>query len=280
MGLDRLNGKVAIVTGASRGLGLATAEVFVDEGASVGLVARPSAHFDAVCERLERDYDMLKLEVDVRDSRQCRDAVDAVVRRWGRVDVLFNNAGISFVARIDELTDEQWYLAFETNVAGQFWFAREVARVMIRQRSGSIVNMASELAFQGQIAHSAQSATKGAALAATRSMAADLAPFGIRVNAVCPGRIDTENLANEYAMTLDAEAKRRADEQAVLMRRLGRPSEVAYAVLFLASDESSYTTAAALAVDGGTINTEPVGSDDYRSGWAEVACSSSRFRTP
>ena len=269
--LGRLDGKVAIVMGASRGLGLAAAAVFLDEGASVGLVARPSKHFDAVYERLERDHRVLKLEVDIRDSGQCSAAVDAVVERWGPVDVLFNNASISFVARIDELTDEQWYLAFETNVAGQFWFAREVAKVMIRQRSGSIVNMASELAFQGQIGHAAQSGTKGASLAATRSMAADLAPFGIRVNAVCPGRIDTENLLSEYAMAPDPEAKRRADEQAVLMGRLGRPEEVALAVLFLACDESSYTTGAALAVDGGTINTEPVGPHDRLSGWAEVA---------
>jgi NAD(P)-dependent dehydrogenase (short-subunit alcohol dehydrogenase family) len=265
MRLGRLGGKVTIVTGASRGIGLATAELFVDEGASVGLIAPPSAHFDAVCERLAKDNDVLKLEVDVRKPGQCKSAVEAVVARWGRVDVLFNNAGISFVARIDELTDEQWYLAFETNVAGQFWFAREAARAMIRQHSGSIVNMASELAFQGQTGHAAQSGTKGASLAATRSMAADLAPFGIRVNAVCPGRIDTDNLNNEYAMTSDPEAKRRADEQAVLMRRFGRPEEVAHAVLFLASDESSYTTGAALAVDGGTINTEPVGPHDRLS---------------
>jgi NAD(P)-dependent dehydrogenase (short-subunit alcohol dehydrogenase family) len=269
MGLKRLDGKVSIVTGASRGIGLATAEVFVDEGASVGLVARASERFDAVCERLARDHDVLKLEVDVRDPGQCRAAVDAVADRWGRVDVLFNNAGISFVSRIDVLTVDQWYLAFETNVAGQFWFAREAARAMIPRRSGSIVNMASELAFQGQIGHAAQSGTKGASLAATRSIAADLAPFGIRVNAVCPGRIDTDNLINEYAMTSDPVAKRSADERAVLMRRFGRPEEVAHAVLFLASDESSYTTGAALAVDGGTINTEPVGPHDRLSGWLE-----------
>lgn len=267
----RLEGKVAIVTGASRGIGLAAAELFLNEGAAVALVARSSQHFDAVCERLGADNDILKLEVDVRRSPDCAKAVEATLQRWGRTDALFNNAGISFVTRIDELTDEQWYLAFETNVAGQFWFAREVARVMIAQRSGAIVNMASELAFQGQIGHATQCGTKGASLAFTRSLACDLAPFGIRVNAVCPGRIDTENLRNEYAMAANPEAKREADEQAVLMRRFGRPEEVAKAVIFLASDESSYTTGAALAVDGGTINTEPVGLHDRRSGWGEVA---------
>jgi len=269
-GAGRLTDKTAIVTGASRGLGLATAELFVEEGASVGLVAPASDHFDAVAERLGQMGPVLKLEVDVRNSAQCRAAVEAVTKEWGRLDILFNNAGISFVARIDELTDEQWYLAFETNVAGQFWFAREAAKVMIAQRAGAIVNMASELAFQGQIGHATQSGTKGASLAATRSLAADLAPFGVRVNAVCPGRIDTDNIANEYEMTPDPEAKRRADERAILMRRFGHPREVAHAVLFLAGDESSYTTGAALPVDGGTINTEPVGSHDRLSGWDEA----------
>ncbi len=267
MGLDRLRDKVAIVTGASRGLGLATAELFLEEGARVAFVARPSEHFDAVRARLAGVSSALALEADVRDSAQCAAAVAATLDRWGHVDVLFNNAGISFVRRIDELSDEDWELAFRTNVASQFWFAREVARAMIPRRSGSIVNMASELAFQGQIGHATQSATKGASLAFTRSLAADLAPFGIRVNAVAPGRIDTDNLVNEYRMTSDPAAKRRADERAVLMRRFGRPEEVARAVLFLASDEASYTTGAALPVDGGTINTEPVGEHDRLAGW-------------
>lgn len=267
----RLAGKVALVTGASRGIGLATAELFLAEDASVALAARPSAHFDAACERLRERFDLLQLEVDVRDSAACAVAVEATVARWGRVDVLFNNAGIAFVARIDELTDDQWRLAFETNVAGQFWFAREVAKAMIRQRSGAIVNMASELAFQGQIGHATQSATKGASLAFTRSLAADLAPFGVRVNAVAPGRIDTANLRHEYSLTPDPAAKRRADERAVLARRFGQPEEVARAVLFLASDECSYTTGAALPVDGGTINCEPVGPHDRLSGWESTA---------
>lgn len=271
MGLDRLREKVAIVTGASRGLGLATAELFLDEGARVAFVARPSEHFDAVRARLAGLSSALALEADVRDSAQCAAAVAATLERWGHVDVLFNNAGISFVRRIDELSDEDWELAFRTNVASQFWFAREVARAMIPRRSGSIVNMASELAFQGQIGHATQSATKGASLAFTRSLAADLAPFGIRVNAVAPGRIDTDNLVNEYRMTSDPAAKRRADEHAVLMRRFGRPEEVARAVLFLASDEASYTTGAALPVDGGTINTEPIGEHDRLAGWLDLS---------
>jgi NAD(P)-dependent dehydrogenase (short-subunit alcohol dehydrogenase family) len=268
MASDRLAGKIAIVTGASRGIGLATAETFLEEGARVALVARPSEHFKRECARLADRFDLLALEADVRDSAQCAAAVEATVARWGRIDVLFNNAGISFVARIDELTDDQWRLAFETNVAGQFWFAREVSRTMIRQRSGAIVNMASELAFQGQTGHATQSATKGASLAFTRSLAADLAPFGVRVNAVCPGRIDTDNLVNEYAMTPDPESKRRADERAVLMGRFGTTREVALAVLFLAGDECSYTTGAALPVDGGTINCEPVGPADRLAGRA------------
>jgi NAD(P)-dependent dehydrogenase (short-subunit alcohol dehydrogenase family) len=263
---DRLAGKIAIVTGAARGIGLATATEFLLQGASVALVGRPSGDFDAVCARLAEHYDILQCQADVRDSAACVAAVDAAVRRWNRIDVLFNNAGISFVRRIDELVDEEWRLAFETNVAGQFWFAREVAKVMIRQRSGSIINMASELAFQGQTGHATQSATKGASLAFTRSLAADLAPYGIRVNAVCPGRIDTEALRREYAQTSDPAAKRAADSRAILMRRFGRPEEVAKAVAFLASDDSSYTTAAALPVDGGTINAEPVWPTDRLSG--------------
>lgn len=270
MGRGRLASRVAIVTGASRGIGLATAEIFLEEGASVAFVARASPHFDGLAERLRGNPNALPLETDVRDSAQCAAAVAAVVERWGRIDTLFNNAGITFVRRIDELTDDDWYLAFQTNVAGQFWFAREVARVMMRQRAGSIVNMASELAFQGQTGHATQSATRGASLAFTRSLAADLAPFGIRVNAVAPGRIDTDNLRGEYAQAPDPEAKRRADEDAVLMRRFGYPEEVARAVLFLASDECSYTTGAALAVDGGTINCEPVGLHDRLSGWRDA----------
>ena len=263
---DRLAGKIAIVTGAARGIGLATATEFLLQGDLVALVGRPSGDFDAVWPRLAEHYDILQCQADVRDSAACVAAVDAAVRRWNRIDVLFNNASISFVRRIDELVDEDWRLAFETNVAGQFWFAREVVKVMIRQRSGSIINMASELAFQGETGHATRSATMGASLAFSRSLAADLDPYGIRVNAVCPGRIDTKAPRREYAQACDPVVKRAADSRAILMRRFGRPEEVAKAVAFLASDDSSYTTEAGLPVDGGTINAEPVWPTDRLSG--------------
>jgi NAD(P)-dependent dehydrogenase (short-subunit alcohol dehydrogenase family) len=120
--------KDRIITGAARGIGLATVNEFLLQGAAVALVARPSSDFDDVCARLGEHNDILQCRADVRNSAACAPAVDAAVRRWSRIDVLFNNAGISFVRRSDEVVDEDWRLAFETNVASQFWFARARSR--------------------------------------------------------------------------------------------------------------------------------------------------------
>ncbi len=236
----RLSDKVCIVTGAGSGIGRATAELFAAEGATV------------VAADIDGDAKGVTHRVDVADEEQTVGLAGAVVEEFGRIDVLFNNAGIAGVGDVEETSLELWEQVMRVNVRGVFLMSRAVVPAMIRQSSGSIVNMSSAIAHTGLARRVSYAASKGAVLALTKSMQVDLAPHGIRVNALLPGTILTpfveRYLQESYT---DPEEGRRSIRARQLGGELGTPEDVALAALYLASDDSRFVLGSGLVVDGG-----------------------------
>jgi NAD(P)-dependent dehydrogenase (short-subunit alcohol dehydrogenase family) len=246
----RLAGKVCIVTGAGSGIGRASALLFAREG---GLVVAADLDEGSARETAEASGgDAVAHRVDVADEGQTLALVAGVVERFGRIDVLFNNAGISGVGNVEETTLELWEQVMRVNVRGVFLMSRAVVPIMLRRRSGSIINMSSAIARTGLARRISYAASKGAVLSLTKSMQVDLAPHGVRVNALQPGTIMTpfveRYLRESYA---DIEEGRRSIRSRQLTEDLGTPEDVAQAALFLASDESRFVLGSGLVVDGG-----------------------------
>jgi NAD(P)-dependent dehydrogenase (short-subunit alcohol dehydrogenase family) len=236
----RLGGKVCIVTGAASGIGRASTLLFEREGAIVA-----AADIDTTAEGVTH-------RVDVGDESETRALAAAVVEEHGRIDVLLNNAGIAGVGNLEETSLELWEKVMHVNARGVFLMSRAVSPTMIAQQSGSIVNMSSAIAETGLARRISYAASKGAVLALTKSMQVDLAPHGVRVNALMPGTIMTPfvegYLAKSYA---DPEEGRRSIRSRQLTGDLGRAEDVAHAALYLASDESRFVLGSGLIVDGG-----------------------------
>lgn len=232
--MGRLAGKTALVTAAGAGIGRATALLFAQEGASVlatDLVEGPSI-----------------ARLDVRDGA----AIDALVRTRGPFDVLFNCAGYVHHGSVLECTEQEWDAAFELNAKSMFRTIRAVLPGMLAKGRGSIVNMSSVASsVKGVADRCAYAASKAAVIGLTKSVAADFVAKGIRCNAVCPGTVDTPSLAARIAARGDPEKARAAFVARQPIGRLGTAEEIAGLVLYLASDESSYTTGAIHVVDGG-----------------------------
>lgn len=248
--MGRLEGKVCLITGAGSGIGEASARLFAREGARV-VVADIDAEAAA---RTAGDIGSgaVAEHVDVADQAQTEALARRVVDRHGRIDVLFNNAGIAGVGDVVETEPELFDRVMRVNVRGVYLMARAVVPHMIEQRSGSIINMSSSIAETGLARRVSYAASKGAVLAMTKSMQVDLAPHGVRVNALLPGTILTpfveRYLKESYA---DPEEGMRSIRKRQLSNELGRPEDVANAALFLASDESRFMMASGLIIDGG-----------------------------
>jgi NAD(P)-dependent dehydrogenase (short-subunit alcohol dehydrogenase family) len=259
--MPEMTNRVAVVTGAASGIGLATARVLAREGADVAILSRPQDDLAGAAELVKaHGGGVLAIGADVGDSAAVGAAFDRIEAELGPIDAVHNNAGISAVSPLVDTTDELLHALIRTNLAGSFYVLREAARVMQPRRSGAIVNTASELALMGQAGYVAYTATKGAILAMTRSAAAELASWGIRVNAVCPGTTRTPMFLAEFDGVADPEAELADNAASVAMQRIADPSEIGEAVAFLLSDRASYITGTHLTADGGRTTCVPAGS--------------------
>jgi NAD(P)-dependent dehydrogenase (short-subunit alcohol dehydrogenase family) len=269
--MNRLSGKVALVTGAARGLGLAIAKRFVEEGASVVV-----NDVDLVsAEKAAAPLGGLALAADVSDSAAVRHMFEAVAKRFGRLDVLVNNAGISgvendpelrskfrdkqlqqaaelaaggpIVTHLDaavEVTDEAWHRMLAVHLDGTFFCSREALKIMNPQMSGAIINMGSIMGTAGGAGALAYCTAKAGILGFTRSLAREVVTRNIRVNAIAPGWIDTD-------MTAFLEEMKTIIEMGTPMRRLGEPDDIAWAAVYLASEEAKFVTGQVLSPNGG-----------------------------
>jgi len=249
----RLTGKVAIITGAAAGIGAATAELFGEEGARLVLVDREAAGELTASRIREQGADARFVTADISQEDDVRRAVEATQRAFGRIDILINNAAV-FVFKGLDAGAAEWHRSLDTNVIGTSLCTRYAAEVMKQTGGGAIVNLGSISSFIAQPNFLTYSATKAALVNMTRCMALDLAPHGIRVNCVCPGTIRTSATDRHMAHSRISEEQFMAEQAPLhLLNRIGQPREVAYAILFLASDEASFITAASLVVDGGYL---------------------------
>jgi meso-butanediol dehydrogenase/(S,S)-butanediol dehydrogenase/diacetyl reductase len=253
VGSKRLNGKAALITGATSGIGLAIAERFAAEGARLILTGRNRESGADLAKRLQAEF----MPGDVTAPGFADDLVQKTAERLGRIDILINNAGIVHRGTVLETSDEDFARVMTVNVEAVFRFSRAAVRRMIAQfdkdgRGGAIVNIASDWAFVAGRGELAYCTSKGAVVQMTRALAVDHARQGIRVNAVAPGDVETPMLLSGIAHRGKSAAEGLAENGAAIpMGRVGQPPEIAAAVAFLASDEASFITGTTLLVDGG-----------------------------
>lgn len=254
-----LTGKVALVTGASSGIGRASALALADQGAKVVTAARRIDKLNSLVEEIKaKGHEALAVQMDVTKKEDILNAVSKTIEAFGRLDILLNNAGVAEFAAFLEMTEEQWDKTLDTNLKGYFLVAQAAAKEMAKNNpptgGGRIINIAS-IASGGvgvgfpSIAH--YCASKGGVVAFTEALADELAPMGILVNCIGPGVIATEMTEGMLKDPKQAEALL----SRVPLKRAGKPEEIASAVVYLASDEASYTTGTTLYVDGGWLAT-------------------------
>ena len=252
-GTKRLEGKVALVTGGASGIGKATAVLFAREGAAVVLVDLKEEGADVAADLVRAGGRARFVRGDVTRAQDCDAAVREAVESFGRLDILFNNAGVIRRASVLETTEEEWDRAMAVNVKSVFLMARAAIPAMVRGGGGAIVNTGSGWGLVGGRNAASYCASKGAVVNLTRAMALDHAAQHIRVNCVCPGDTDTPMLREEARQLGEDVAAFLKGSAVRPMGRMGRPEEIAEAVLFLASEAASYVTGTVLVVDGGGL---------------------------
>ncbi len=250
----KLDGRVALITGGTSGIGRATAALFAKEGAAVALTGRSRERGEEVAQDILRAGGRaLFIRADVRVADDCRRVVEDTLERFGRIDVLFNNAGVFHPKTVPECTEEEWDETIDSSLKGAFLMSKYVLPSMIERGSGSIIHNSSGWGIQGGNRAAAYCAAKGGLVVMAKAMAIDHGPDGIRVNCVCPGDVETPMLtddAQKRGMAWDDYHAGASDRP---MGRIGTPEEIARAVLFLASDDASFITGESLVVDGGGV---------------------------
>ena len=247
--LFRIDGRAALVTGGNRGIGRAIAQAFAEAGGSVVVTSREAARAEEAAGQIAESTGQkcIGLALDVRDGGSVAAAMERTVSELGGLEILVNNAGVNIRESITDLKDESWHEIIETNLAGAMRCSRAVAGRMKENRWGRIINIGSILSFIGIAERAAYASSKAGLLGMTRAMALDLAPYGVTVNALCPGVFKTE--INRPILN-DPEYLKEFLKQ-IPMGAMGDPAQLMGAALFLASEASSYVTGAALLVDGG-----------------------------
>ena len=248
----RLQDKVAIITGAASGIGRAAAGLFAGQGAKLVLADCNQEALQELVTGLYNDgADVVHQTTDVSDEAQVSSMVNLAVDKYGRVDILCNNAGITGgISSLDQEDAENWRRVLSVNLLGAVAATKHVAPIMMARKNGAIVNTASVAGIRAGAGSNAYSASKAALISFTKTAACDLGGYGVRVNAVCPGLIETGMTKPVFDYARETGKEHKLGSRCEL-RRFGKPMEIAYAMLFLASDEAAYITGQALAVDGG-----------------------------
>ena len=239
--------QVAIVTGGARGIGRAICEALADAGANIVVVDINSDQATAAANDLKKQFDIetLSLQVNVADISQVEKMVKNVLDKFGKINILINNAGITKDNFLIRMSAEDFKAVLDVNLTGTFNCTKEVAKIMVKQRGGKIVNIASTVGLQGNIGQANYSASKAGVIGLTKSAARELAKRGINVNAIAPGFIETEMTA-KLADEIKKEYLAR-----IPLEKYGKPEDIAHAVKFLVSPDASYITGQVLVVDGG-----------------------------
>ena len=248
----RLKDKVALITGGTSGIGEATAVLFAKEGAQIAMTGRHQERGEALKQQiLNNGGRAIFIRTDVRDADHCRRAVDETTAAFGRIDILFNNAGVFYPHTTLDCTEEEWDAQIDTNLKGTFLMSKFALPGMIKRGCGVIINNSSGWGIVGGDAAIAYCASKGGVVLLTKAMAIDHGRQGIRVNCICPGDVDTPMLPEDARMRGQKWEEYLAGCSNRPLGRIGTADEIAKAALFLASDDSSFMTGASLVVDGG-----------------------------
>jgi NAD(P)-dependent dehydrogenase (short-subunit alcohol dehydrogenase family) len=250
----RLSGKVALITGGASGIGRSAALLFAREGASIILADLKADEGERVVDELNESGARAIFEaIDVTNSEDCHQVVEHAIREFGRIDILFNNAGIIRRATVLDLSEEDWDRVMAVNVKSIYLLSREVIPYMQKAGGGTIINTASGWGLTGGAKAAVYCASKGAVVLLTKAMAIDHGPHNIRVNCICPGDTDTGMLRDEAQQLGEDSSHFLAESARRPLGRVGTPEEIAQAALYLASDASSFVTGTALVVDGGGL---------------------------
>ena len=241
----RLKDRVALITGAGGGIGEATALRFLEEGASVALVDIQTEKIEGLAQTIRsRGGKSFSQKIDVRDRTHVQEVIRKIIKEFGRLDILINNAGLNIAVVAKKMTEEEWNQLIDINLKGTFFFSQAVLEPMSGQRYGRIVNTAS-IWIDGHVGQAGYSASKAGVIGLTKTIAREFAQRGINVNAIAPGYVETP-MTEALPEKVKEELKR-----LIPMERLGKPEDVAEAVLFLVSEESNYITGHVLNVNGG-----------------------------
>jgi len=253
--MTKLNGKFALITGGTRGIGYATALLFLKEGAKVAITGRSEKHGEEAIEKLKKEgfKDAIFIQGDVSKSTDAKRMIQATIKQFGQLDILINNAGIYIEGTAETASEADWDNVIDVNLKGTF-LCSKFALPYLKKTKGAIVNTASCDGLIAEPESVAYCASKGGVVLLTKAMALDHAKEGIRVNCVCPGAIMTPMLEQDVPKSGRAREKYfKETAESHPIGRIGEPEEVAKAVLFLASNDSSFITGTALSVDGGLV---------------------------